>query len=101
MKHRDITFLPYDPKTKYRTYNNWVLIASMGDPSTWQGGDQVEVKKGNTDGLAYCLSGLDTLQGILYKRPSGIWDGDTFTNHMHSILLADSNSVVGRKTILE
>ena len=73
----------------------------MGDPSSWQGGDQVAVKKASTDGLAYCLSGLDTLQGILYKRPSGIHnDGYTFTNHMHSILLADSNSVVGRETIL-
>ena len=80
-----------------------MLIASIGDPKTWGGSETVvTMKKGDEDGLAGCLIDLNVLQEILYKRPSGITNrGLTFTNHLQSMLLADSNSVVGRDTILE
>ena len=77
----------------------------MGDPKTWGGSETVtEMKKGgptDSDGLAGCLIDLNILQEILYKRPSGkdgLW---YFTHHLQSMLLADSNSVVNSKTILE
>ena len=74
----------------------------MGDPKTWGGTETVSsMKKGDKDGLAGCLIDLNTLQEILYKRPSGKVGGMTFTHNLQSMLLADSNSVVGREIVLE
>ena len=89
----------------YNIVINWILIGSMGDPKTWAGGESVAIKKGSADGLAGCLVDLNVLQEILYIRPSGHYNEDgfagyNFTNHLQSVLLADSNSVVGRDTIL-
>lgn len=98
---KGVTFKTYDPSIKYDYQVNWVVIASMGDPKTWGGTETVvTMKKGAEDGLAGCLIDLNVLQEILYKRPSGNYDDDTFTHHLQSMLLADSNSVVGRDTIL-
>ena len=106
VKGKHITFKTYDPSIEYYYQENWVLIGSMGDPKTWGGTETVvTMKKGAEDGLAGCLIDLNVLQEILYKRPSGkfIERGKevTFTHHLQSMLLADSNSVVGRNTILD
>ena len=101
VKGKHITFKTYDPSIEYYYQENWVLIGSMGDPKTWGGTETVvTMKKGAEDGLAGCLIDLNVLQEILYKRPSGD-DGFHFTHHLQSMLLADSNSVVGRNTILD
>ena len=50
---------------------NWVLIGSLGDPESWEGGDVVARKKGDKDGLAGVLVDFNILQEILYQRPSG------------------------------
>ena len=103
VKDEDVTFITYDPKTYYVYNVNWVLIGSMGDPKTWGGSETVVTMKkgGDEDGLAGCLIDLNILQEILYKRPSGSRNIYSFTHHLQSMLLADSNSVVGRATILE
>ena len=105
-----ITYEKYDPKKEYDYVVNWVLIASMGDPKTWKGlepGMVAQMNKAGGDedkGLAGCLEDLNVLQEMLYSRPSGKYGRDRelpFTNHLQSMLLADSNSVVGRETVLK
>ena len=61
VKYEWTTFLPYDPKTIYDNINNWILIASMGDPNYW--GNQIAVMMRDYA----CLSGFLTLQEILYS----------------------------------
>ena len=103
----DVTFLTYDPNLKYLWQHNWVLIASLGDPKTWKGTEYIEtavsrqMKGGDQDGLAGCLIDFNVLQEILYKRPSGEYDGLNFTHHLQSMLLADSNSIVGKTVVLD
>ena len=58
------------------------------------------MKKGDKDGLAGTLIDMNVMQEILYQRPSGIYEGFYFTHFLQSILLADSHSVIGTKTIL-
>ena len=69
--HNLFTQIKYDKTLKYLTVNNWVLIGSLGDPETWEGGDVVARKKGDKDGLAGVLVDFNILQEILYQRPSG------------------------------
>ena len=59
------------------------------------------MKKGDKDGLAGTLIDMNVMQEILYQRPSGKDTyGQHFTHFLQSILLADSHSVIGTKTIL-
>ena len=64
------TQIKYDPAHQYYQVNNWVLIGSLGDPESWEGGDVVARKKGDKDGLAGVLVDFNILQEILYQRPS-------------------------------
>ena len=113
MKHENVTFTKFDQDRYaildddgykgYHTINNWVLIGSLGDPNTWEGlAAAVSMKKGDKDGLAGTLIDMNVMQGILYQRPSGYNEYcQHFTHHLNSVLLADENSVIGRKTILD
>ena len=49
----------------YSMIQNWVLIGSLGDPSTWDGMTAM-VKKGSKDGLAGTLIDMNVMQEILY-----------------------------------
>ena len=49
----------------YALIHNWVLIGSLGDPSTWDGMTAI-VKKGSKDGLAGTLIDMNVMQEILY-----------------------------------
>ena len=118
VKDEYVTFVKFDPVRYdvlddrgdnegkgYSVINNWVLIGSLGDPETWKGlAATVSMKKGAKDGLAGTLIDMNVMQEILYKRPSGyLWEIDNgwyFTHRLQSVLLADSNSVIKRETIL-
>ena len=75
VKADGITFKDFDPvryKVKdafsedgYWWVHNWVLIGSLGDPSTWDGMTAI-VKKGSKDGLAGTLIDMNVMQEILY-----------------------------------
>ena len=94
-------FHKFDPAKKYYIVNNWVLIGSLGDPESWEGVDVVARKKGDRDGLAGVLVDFNILQEILYQRPSGEYYCDPFTHRLQSMLLADSNSVIGTEIIIQ
>ncbi len=114
VKEGNVTFVKFNPvryevleedsdSTKgYVVIHNWVLIGSLGDPETWKGlAATVSMKKGAKDGLAGTLIDMNVMQEILYKRPSGHDEyGRHFTHRLQSVLLADSNSVIKRETIL-
>jgi len=60
---------------------------------------------GQGKGLFGTLIDMNVMQEILYQRPSGVWDagyGDLyhFTHRLQSVLFADSNSIIDKKTIL-
>ena len=73
MKKDGITFEDFDPDRYkindldkgYSVIHNWVLIGSLGDPSTWDGMTAI-VKKGSKDGLAGTLIDMNVMQEILY-----------------------------------
>ena len=78
------------------------MIGSLGDPESWEGSEVIARKKGDRDGLAGVLVDFNILQEILYQRPSGEDDlGLYFTHRLQSMLLADSNSVIGTEIILQ
>ena len=61
---------------------NWVLIGSLGDPESWEGGDVVARKKGDKDGLAGVLVDFNILQEILYQRPTIDYNGSLYTHRL-------------------
>jgi len=118
VKAEGTTFLKFDPERFQKTLNevgdklkdryswviNHVLIGSLGDPETWEGTPvNVAVKKGDKDGLPLVIKDLELVQRILYQRPSGKYEnlGWHFTHRLQSVLLADTNSVIKRQTILD
>ena len=72
----------FDHKKEYESTYNWLLIASAGDPTTWDGA-QVTIKKGKSDkGLAGSIYDIAGWQERLYQRPTG---RDSWTNWTHRL----------------